>query len=359
MLQAFHNYFRRKETQLHELNYLFWECTWRCNLNCRHCGSDCTASSVRPDMPFEDFLNAIAPLEKRFKRNSIMVVITGGEPLLRADLADCGRELRKHGFQWSIVSNGYAYDEAMHRRLMDAGLGSITISLDGLRDTHDLFRKRQGSFDRALNAISLIANEKRLPIYDVVTCVSPLNIGQLPEMKELLIEKGVKHWRFFTIAPIGRAATDDGLQLDGPQMRQLMDFIVATRKEGRIDTIFSCEAYTGPYERKVRDWYYFCRAGITIASVLIDGSISACPNINRSFVQGNIYTDNLLDVWENRFEPFRDRSWTKTGVCAQCKEYKNCLGGAMHLHPDITSGITLCHYNKIVESLLLVSDKKS
>ena len=53
MLQAFHNYFRKKETQLHELNYLFWECTQRCNLNCQHCGSDCLASSRYKDMPFE------------------------------------------------------------------------------------------------------------------------------------------------------------------------------------------------------------------------------------------------------------------------------------------------------------------
>ena len=230
---------------------------------------------------------------------------------------------------------------------MDAGLATITISLDGMRDTHDMFRKRQGSFDHALNAITLIANEKRLPIYDVVTCVSPLNLGQLPEMKQMLIEHGVKYWRFFTIAPIGRAATDDGLQLDGPQMRQLMDFIVATRKEGKINATFSCEAYTGPYERKVRDWFYFCRAGITIGSVLIDGSISACPNIDRGFVQGNIYKDNLLDVWENRFQPFRDRSWTKAGQCARCKEYKNCLGGAMHLHHPDCGEITQCHFRTL------------
>lgn len=348
MLQKFHNYFRRKETEIHELNYLFWECTQRCNLNCRHCGSDCAASSVYKDMPFDDFLKAILPLKERYKRNSVFVVITGGEPLVRADLADCGRELRKHGFLWSIVTNGYAYDEAMHRKLMNAGLSSITLSLDGLRDTHDAFRMRQGSFDKVMNAIDLIANEKRLPTYDIVTCVSPMNIGQLDEMKQLLIDHKVKAWRFFTIAPIGRAATDGHLQLDGNQLRQLMDFIVDTRKEGRIDAKFSCEAYLGKYDRKVRDWHYFCRAGINIGSVLIDGSISACPNIDRRFAQGNIYSDNLLDVWDNRFEKFRDRSWTKTGKCATCKVYDNCLGGAMHLHNADSNEIMECHYSKLM-----------
>ena len=347
MLQAFHNYFRKKETQLHELNYLFWECTQRCNLNCQHCGSDCLVSSRYKDMPFEDFLNAIKPLETKYKRNSVLVVITGGEPLMRADLADCGRQLRQHGFPWGIVSNGYAYDEAMHKKLMNAGMCSITISLDGLRDTHDAFRKRQGSFDHALRAIDLLANEKHLPTYDIVTCVNPMNFGELEAMKQLLIEHKVKAWRFFTIAPIGRAAANDGLQLSNEQFRQLMDFIVACRKEGKIDAMFSCEAYVGHYERKVRDWFYFCRAGITIGSILIDGSISACPNIDRSFVQGNIYQDDFLDVWENRFQPFRDRAWMKTGQCADCKAFKNCLGGAMHLHAPDEEGIMICHYNKL------------
>ena len=347
MLQTFHNYFRKKETQLHELNYLFWECTQRCNLNCQHCGSDCLASSRYKDMPFEDFLNAIKPLETKYKRNSVLVVITGGEPLMRPDLADCGRQLRQHGFPWGIVSNGYAYDEDMHKKLMDAGMCSITISLDGLRDTHDAFRKRQGSFDHALRAIDLLANEKRLPAYDIVTCVSPMNLGELEAMKQLLIEHKVKAWRFFCIEPIGRAANDPDLQLNGEQLRQLMDFIVAARKEGKIDAKFSCEAYVGPYERKVRDWCYFCRAGITIGSILIDGSISACPNIDRRFAQGSIYQDDFLDVWEKRFQPFRDRAWMKTGQCADCKVFKHCLGGAMHLHRKGEEGITICHYNKL------------
>ena len=227
-------------------------------------------------------------------------------------------------------------------------LSGVTFSLDGLRDTHDAFRKRQGSFDHALQAIDLVANEKRLPAYDIVTCVSPMNLGELEELKQLLIAHHVKAWRFFTIEPIGRAAQDPNLQLSNEQFKQLMDFIVATRKEGKIDAKFSCEAYVGPYERKVRDWYYFCRAGITIGSVLVDGSISACPNINRKlFVQGNIYQDDFLDVWENRFKPFRDRSWMKTGICKDCKVYKNCLGGAMHLHHSETGEIIQCHYQKL------------
>lgn len=335
--------FRRNETAIHELNYLFWECTWRCNLSCRHCGSDCQVSTVVPDMPLEDLLRALEPLQGKYKRNTTVVAITGGEPLLRPDLADCGRALRKRGFRWGIVTNGMLYDEAMHQTLIQAGLGAITVSLDGLEDTHNWLRNNPLSFKKALNALRIISQSHLA--YDVVTCVHQRNLSELPMLKELLLANGIKHWRLFTIAPIGRAAQNDELQLRGEQIKQMLQFIADTRKEGHIDLKFSCEAYTGDYEERVRDSYFFCRAGINIGSILIDGSISACPNINRSFAQGNIYHDDLMDVWENRFEKMRDRSWMKCGPCANCNDYKQCLGGAMHLR-DANGKILHCLHRK-------------
>ena len=127
-----------------------------------------------------------------------------------------------------------------------------------------------------------------------------------------------------------------------------MDFITLSRKDKGIDIKFSCESYVGKYEKEVRDSFFFCRAGVNIASVLIDGSISACPNINRQFVQGNIYKDRFLDIWDNKFEIMRNRTWTKTGVCLNCKDYNNCNGGAMHLWTEKQDCIMAC-LNKEIE----------
>jgi radical SAM protein with 4Fe4S-binding SPASM domain len=126
-----------------------------------------------------------------------------------------------------------------------------------------------------------------------------------------------------------------------------MDFISQSRKDKQIDIKFSCESYVGDYEKKVRDSFFFCRAGINIGSILIDGSISACPNINRYFVQGNIYKDRFLDVWDNKFELMRKRNWTKTGDCLYCSDYKNCNGGAMHLWNEKQDCIMTCINNRI------------
>lgn len=291
-------------------------------------------------MPLSSFLSAVDTI-KSIPENFI-VVLTGGEPLLRSDLEICGREIRKRGMRWGLVTNGYLYDRERHISLLNAGLGAITISLDGLEKTHSWLRNTKQDFLRVDNAISLAAGSSRLN-FDVVTCVNSRNISELQSIYEYLIRKGVKAWRLFTITPIGRAKNNPELYLSDGQFREMLDFIHEKRKLKTIDVRFSCEGYTGRYELKVRDSFYFCRAGINIGSILVDGSISACPNIDRSFIQGNIYTDNFSDVWESEFKPFRNRDWTRTGECENCADYQYCLGNGLHNWHDGKENVLVCH----------------
>ena len=153
----------------------------------------------------------------------------GGEPLLRKDLPECSMKLREHGFRWGIVTNGFAYDEAMHSKLISAGMGSITVSLDGLEENHNWLRNNPKSFERAVKALELIVSYPRLN-YDVVTCVHQKNLAELPALKEFLISEKIKNWRIFTIVPIGRAAENPEMLLSNEQTRQLMNFTAETRK---------------------------------------------------------------------------------------------------------------------------------
>lgn len=336
--------FKRAETNLHELNYLFWECTTRCNLNCLHCGSDCKKDSHYQDMPLADFLSALDSI--RTPPGNFIVVLTGGEPLLRNDIELCGREIRKRGMRWSLVSNGHLYDEERHISLLNAGLGALTISLDGLPDSHNWLRNNKHSFIKVNRAIELAAKSTRLT-FDVVSCVNSHNINELPRIYNYLIKKNIKAWRLFTIVPIGRAKDNPDLFLSNEEFKTLMDFIVEKRSVKSLDVKFSCEGYVGDYNLKVRDNPFFCRAGINIGSILIDGSISACPNTDRSFAQGNIYKDNFDDVWQTKFQPFRDRGWTKTGKCANCKDYRDCLGNGFHYWHGEKTNPLVCHREKL------------
>jgi len=339
-----HRKFKKAETEIHELNYLFWECTTRCNLNCIHCGSDCSKESVYKDMPAADFFKAIDTIKSRTQ--NFTVVFTGGEPLLRNDLEDCGRELRKRGFKWSLVSNGYLYDKERHISLLNAGIGALTISLDGLKESHNWLRNNKKSFDKVINAIELAASSRRIN-FDVVSCVNQRNFNELGQIRDLLISKGVKAWRLFTIIPIGRAASNPELQLRDNQFLELMNFITEHRKSKEIDIKFSCEGYVGKYEPHVRNTYFFCRAGVNIGSILIDGSISACPNIDRTFSQGNIYVDHFYEVWQNKFQPFRNREWTQVGQCKTCADYKHCQGSGFHNWHGNKQNVLVCHNYKI------------
>ncbi|MBO6237346.1 MAG: SPASM domain-containing protein, partial [Bacteroidales bacterium] len=183
-------------------------------------------------------------------------------------------------------------------------------------------------------------------VFDVVTCVNRRNYAELPRIKEALIGWGVRSWRIFTVFPMGRAADDPELQLPPDQFRGVLDFIKATRREGRIHASYGCEGFLGNYEGEVRDHFYSCEAGITAASVLVDGSISACASIRADYHQGNIYRDDLMDVWEHRFQPYRDREWMRTGACATCRYFKYCLGGGMHLR-DGDGKLLFCHLERI------------
>ena len=331
----------------HRLRQLFWECTLRCNLHCRHCGSDCKKSSGFADMPKEDFLRVLDNVAAHTDPHSVFVIISGGEPLMRDDLEECGRAIYEKGFPWGMVTNGLYMTPKRFRALRNAGMHTATVSLDGLEAEYNFMRGNPKSFARAVDAIRTMAAEPDF-VFDVVTCVNRSNYSQLDEVKELLISLGVRAWRIFTVFPVGRAVQHEDLQLTDEEFRGVMEFIKRTRSEGRIKASYGCEGFLGNYEGDVRDHFYTCSAGVSVASVLIDGLISACTSIRSDYKQGNIYSDDFWEVWTNRFAPYRDREWMRKGDCGECKFFRYCRGNGMHLR-DENGDLLFCHLKRLCE----------
>ena len=338
---------RRNLQELHPLRQLFWECTLRCNLSCKHCGSDCKATAGIKDMPAADFLRVIDSITPRVGEKKPFVIFTGGEALMRKDLEAVGLALYQRKFPWGVVSNGMLLDRKRLDSLMAAGMHSVTISLDGFEDDHNWMRGHAGSYHRAIEAIKMLVHEREL-LWDVVTCVNRRNYPYLEEMKEYLYRIGVRQWRLFTIFPVGRATRYPEFQLTDEEFTGTLEFIKRTRKEGRVKVSYGCEGFLGRYEGDVRDSLYTCSAGVTVGSVLADGAISACPSIRSNFKQGNIYDDDFMDVWESRFAPFRNREWMRKGDCADCNLFRYCEGNGMHLRND-KGELLFCHHKRITD----------
>ena len=256
----------------------------------------------------------------------------GGEPLMRKDLAEVGAALKQRGYPWGMVTNGLALTEKRFKELMAAGLRSIAISFDGLELDHNWLRQHPLAFEGATRAIKLAAqygvqrgstvvqhssklsnterealnNIEQAPapaeqpsalVWDVVTCVNQRTINQLDEMQQYLWSIGVRNWRLITIDPMGRAAENPELILTPEQHRQVLDYIREKRKEG-LHISYSCEGFMPEYEMEIRDHLFHCAAGISIASILIDGSISACTSVRGNYAQGNIYRDRFINIFE-------------------------------------------------------------
>ena len=297
-------------------------------------------------MPREDFFRVLDGIAEKVTPADVLVIIGGGEPLVREDIVECAQGITDRGFPWGMVSNGLSLTAQRYQQLKDAGLRSLTISLDGLEEEHTWLRRHPDCFRMADQAIDRVVKDGNEIAYDVMTCVHQLNYDHLPMLRDYLIKKGVTHWRLATIFPVGRGGQDERLRLSKEQFRGLMEFIRLTREEGRIRASYGCEGFLGPYEGKVRDWAFRCAAGVTVGSVLVDGSISACTSIRHNYKQGNIYEDDFMEIWENRFQKHRDHTWMKRDECTNCRHWRFCEGNGLHLRDD-DGRLLFCHMKQL------------
>jgi len=297
-------------------------------------------------MPLADFLKVLdEQITPHVDPSSVLIIFSGGEVLVRKDLEEAGRAVTERGYSWGMVTNGVLLTPERLDGLIEAGLRSVSVSLDGFADVHNDIRRSEAAFDRAVAAIDAIIARPSLT-YDVITCVTPPMVPRLEEFAELLALHGVEAWRLFSIFPAGRAEKDEGLSLSNEEFRTVLDFIKRMRRKGGMDVSYACEGFLGGYEAEVRDDFYQCAAGVSVASIRVDGAISGCTSIRANYNQGNIYEDDFWDVWQNRFEPFRNREWARRDECGECEMFRYCLGGGMHLR-DNEGKLMYCHYRKI------------
>ncbi len=329
----------------HELRYLFLEVTRRCNLSCKYCGSSCTPREQGAELSAEQWCEIIAQVAKDFDARRIMVAVTGGEPLMKKGLFEILQTLRQHRFRYGLVSNGSLLDAEAARRLVAAGMGSISLSMDAPPALNDALRG-EGSSAKVLTAIGHLRAAAFRGKLEIISTITKPAVATLDEMRAFIAQQGINLWRVAPVMPVGRALEHPDLLPDARDVRAILEFVRAGRRDKTFPVPeFSEDGFVGArFEGVVRPYLCQCRAGVSIAGIRANGRIGACPELPECFDQGDIHQERLKEVWDQRYQVFRDRRWTRKGVCGTCKHYRVCNGGALHLYQDTSSEALRCMY---------------
>lgn len=324
--------YRRQLYRKPILKFLFFELTLRCNEHCWHCGSSC-GDVPSEEMTTEQYKKLLEDIKRDFDVNSFQLCITGGEPLLRKDFYEIMSYAHELGFHWGMTSNAVLIDAEAAKKLKACGMDTISVSIDGLRETHDKLRGLKGSYDRAMAGINALINEGGFQHIQVTTVLNHETMKELDGLYEVMKGIDIDSWRVIGVEPIGRALSRPELLMTMEDQRELFSFIRRCREVDDMPVTYGCSHYLGlELEREVRQYYFICNAGIYSAGIMTNGDVGACLDIERrpETIQGNIFKTSLKEIWDNGFAIFRQDLDKLSEKCSGCSSAEFCAGGARH-----------------------------
>ena len=326
-----------------DLRHLFLELTLACNERCFHCGSNCSVPGDN-ELSTDEFKAIIDQVKEDFDISRIQLCVTGGEPLLRKDFFEIMSYANSKGFRWGMTSNATLITKDVAHKLSEAGMGTISVSIDGLQDTHDKLRDMKNAYDLAMQGVQNLIDENAFKAIQITTVVNHENVRELDQLLEIMKGIDIDSWRVINIEPIGRALLRPEMLCTKEDLKYMFEFIRKARKDG-LPVEYGCSHYLGlDYEVEVRDWYWLCNAGVYTASIMSNGDIGACLDIERNpkTIQGNIKRDRFKDVWDNRFEIFRRNKACDSDKCRICDHNKYCRGDAAHSWDYVNDEPLIC-----------------
>ena len=217
---------------------VIWNLIRRCNLTCKHC----YALSADHDYAGELSLQEVYTVMDDLKASGVpALILSGGEPLLRPDLFEIAARARDLGFYTGLSTNGTLIDAPMAARIAGAGFDYVCISLDGLKPTHDKFRRLDGAFDRSLAAIRHLATHNvKVGLRFTMTA---LNAHDLPALLQLMKDEGANKFYFSHLNYAGRGNIHRDKDAHHQATRQAMDLLFnhawADAQAGSLDDYVS------------------------------------------------------------------------------------------------------------------------
>jgi radical SAM protein len=317
---------------------VYWEMTQACALACRHCRAEAMPAPHPMELTFGEgvaFLNQIL----EFGEPLPQLILTGGDPLARADLYELIDEARKLGIGVSITPAATpALTQEVVARLKQHGVEGLGLSLDGsTSDRHDSIRGVPGTFDRTLQALRW-AQELQIPV-QVNTLVAAETATDIPAVYELLKPFGIARWSLFFLISVGRGKVLQPLSPeDGEKLMswiygtsQSAPFIVATTEAPSYRRValdeMRAEGMTGEQiKRSPASRGFGIRDGHGIMFVSNTGEV--CPAGFLPLSAGNVRRDRIAGIY--RDSPLFEALHEPTGFDGRCGicEYRSLCGGS-------------------------------
>ncbi len=312
-----------------------WELTLACDHQCLHCGP--RAHRARADELTTD--EALRLVDELADLGVGEVVLIGGEAYLRDDFLLVIRRCRERGMSVSMTTGGWGLSAERCEAAKEAGIRSISVSIDGLADNHDFVRNRPGSWARAFEALR---HAKAAGIHIAAnTQINARTAPQLGQLLELLAAEGIFGWQIqFTMAH-GNAADNPDLLV---QPYMLLDIyakleLVVDRARALGIQIWPANnvGYFGAFEKKLRmdvlrgKFFSGCKAGIRTIGIESNGELKSCPSLGGPTNLGGSWREHgLAALWERSPEIGYTRHRTVDdlwGYCRECYYADTCRAG--------------------------------
>lgn len=332
-----------------------WNATRRCNLGCVHCYSNSANRDYEGELTTGE---AEALIEDLAAFGVPVILLSGGEPLLRHDIFELARRAIKLGMRAVISTNGTLIDLETAERLRDIGLSYIGVSLDGMRETNDRFRGRDGAFDEALEGIR---NCRKAGIkVGLRFTINRRNASDIADIFTLLRDEDIPRVCFYHLVYAGRGAAMMKEDLDHEATRRVVDLIIdrtaQLHSEGLAKEVLTVDNHAdGPYlylrmvrEKNPRadDVMKLLRmnrgnsSGHGFGCVSWDGQVHA-DQFWRHVSFGNVKDRKFSEIWRDLSNPLmaklKDKRPHVKGRCAACKFLDVC-GGNFRVRAEVATG---------------------
>ena len=339
------------------LRLVAWETTRNCNLACVHCRASATTGPHTGEL---DTGEAFRLLDQISEVAKPIVILTGGEPLLREDIFDIASYGTEKGLRMVMAPNGTLIDDNVARRLIDSGIKRISISLDGATaQSHDEFRKVDGAFEGAVSAMK-IAKKVGLD-FQVNTTITKTNLEQIPKIQQLAVKMGAVAHHIFLLVPTGRGKYIVDKAINADEYEETLNWFYDQRDKTPLELKATCAPH---YYRILRQKAKEEGKSVSFQSHGLDavtrgclGGIGFCFVSHRGDVQpcgfldancGNVRENSFSEIW-NQSRVLTDlRNYDKLkGKCNPC-EFKRVCGGcrarAYEATGDYLTEEPLCSY---------------